>query len=130
MSKLSSDLQTARVGTETCRFDYNTQVTCFQSNSSHLQSALDAKTREVVDANQSISKLKSDLQTARVGTETRRLDYDTQVTCFQSNSSNLQSALDAKTREVVDANQSISKLTSDLQATRVGTEIHRLDYST
>jgi hypothetical protein len=61
-----------------------------------------------VKANQTISNLQSDLETTQVGAETHKAEYDTKVTRFQSNNSNLQSELRGLKREVADDKRTLS----------------------
>ena len=83
----------------------------------------------VVKANQSISNLQSDLQSLQVGAKTHsRLQH--QGHSFQSNNSNLQSALDAEKRVVVKANQSVSNLNSIVKTMQEDAEALTVNYNT
>ncbi|KAF8550349.1 hypothetical protein OG21DRAFT_422599 [Imleria badia] len=100
----------------------NQRISTIQSDLQTAQFSLVAEKGTVVKANQTISTLRSDLETARAGAETLMANYDTQVTRFQRDKSNLQSALDAEKGVVVKLNQTISTLQSELQTAQVGTE--------
>ena len=63
---------------------------------------------EVVEGNQSILTLKSALETARKQAETLKADYNTEVTRLQRDTSDLQSALDALSRQVAEGKQKLS----------------------
>ncbi|KAF8555428.1 hypothetical protein OG21DRAFT_1521768 [Imleria badia] len=106
----------------------NQTISIFQSDLQTTQSALDAEKGAVVKANQTISNIHSDLETARVGTEMLMADYDTKVTRFQRDRSDLQSALDAQKARVVKANQTISKRESALEIAREEVEMLKVDY--
>ena len=108
ISNLTSDLQTTRVGAETCRPDYDISVTRFQRNNSNLQSALDAEKGALVNANQSISNLRLDLQTAREDAEALKANYDTKVTRLQLENSGLQSALGVLETKVTEDKRKLS----------------------
>ena len=82
ISTLNSALKTAREDAEALTVNYATKVTRLQLEKSDLQSTLDAENRGVEKANQSISNLQSDLQTARVSAETHKPDWNTNVTRF------------------------------------------------
>ena len=59
-------------------------------------------------ANQSISNLQSDLQTAREGAEALKANYDTKVTRLQLENSDLQSALGALKMKVTEDKRKLS----------------------
>ena len=59
-------------------------------------------------ANQLISNLQSDLQTAREGAGVLKANYDTKVTCLQLENSDLQSALGALKTEVTEHKRRLS----------------------
>ena len=64
-------------------------------------------------ANQSISSLQLDLQTLRVGTKTHKADYNTKVTHFQLENSDLQSALAALKTEITEDKRRLSLSIAD-----------------
>ncbi|KAF8549449.1 hypothetical protein OG21DRAFT_1447848 [Imleria badia] len=67
-----------------------------------MQSVLDAQKEAVVKANQTISNLELALKTAREDAETLKANYDSKVTHFQRDNSDLQSALGALKRDVAE----------------------------
>ncbi|KAF8554888.1 hypothetical protein OG21DRAFT_1496708 [Imleria badia] len=81
---------------------FKAQHSAVQRDNSNLQSALDAQKETVVKANQTISHLESALQIAREEAETLKADYDTKVTRFQRDNSDLQSELGALKKEVAE----------------------------
>lgn len=72
--------------------------------------------------------LQSTLDTARRDAGTLKVNYDTKVTRFELDNSNLQSALDAQKEALARANQTISDLESTLKAARVDAETLKADY--
>ena len=73
-------------------------------NNSNLQAALDLRERADVEANWTISRLEEALNTAQASTERLTSDYNNRVPRFQHENSDLQSALDARQRSVIDVN--------------------------
>ncbi|KAF8552350.1 hypothetical protein OG21DRAFT_1511582 [Imleria badia] len=117
-----SALKTAREDVERLKADYNTKVTRFQQNNFDLQSALDAQREAVFTANRTILNLESALTAARQDGEILKANYNTTVTRFQHDNSDLQSALDAQKDAVIKANQTISSLESALVTAREDAE--------
>ena len=98
------------------------QHTLVQHDYTDVQSALSVEKGAVGRANQRISTLQSELQTAQVCTETLQAVYDAKITF-------LQSALVSEKGKVVTSNQTISTLRSDLQSAQVGAETLVADYN-
>ena len=73
ISRLEEALNTARANTERLTSDYNNRVARFQRENSDLQTALDVRERTVIDANQTISDLRSALDTAHEDSERLRV---------------------------------------------------------
>ncbi|KAF8546124.1 hypothetical protein OG21DRAFT_1586541 [Imleria badia] len=106
-------LKTAREEVEMLKVDYDAKVSRFRGDTADLHSAFDAQKEAVVKANQTISNLRSLLETAqgnseaclakkRAEAETLNADYGTKVSRFQRENSDLRSALDALKREVAE----------------------------
>ena len=89
------------------------EVARFQSDNSHLQSALDAQKEVVLKADQTISNLESALKTMGEDAETLKVDHDTKVACLQREKSDLQSELGALRRDVAEDKQRLSLSTRD-----------------
>lgn len=68
------------------------------------------------------------MNTAREDAERLQADHNTTVARFQRDNANLQAALDARERAVVDANQTILNLESTLNTAREGAERHGADH--
>ena len=96
---------------------------------SNATSTLDTQDQAVIDANQKASNLLTALNTAREDVERLQADHNTTVARFQRDNANLQAALDARERAVVDANQTILNLESTLNTAREKAERHGADHN-
>lgn len=130
VSSLEAALETARVGAEILKADYDTKVTCFQRDNSNLESALSAQKEAFEKANQKILSLESALQVAREDAQTAKADYDSKVARFQLDNSMLESALGAQKEAVEKANKIVSSLEVALETAQAGVETFEADYDT
>ena len=101
-----------------------TELTRLERDKIKLQSTLASREAEVADGNRRMLTLQSALDIARKEGETLKADYDTEVTRLQRDRSELQSALGALKREVVEGKQRLSLGISDFKQWMLESSVH------